>query len=59
MEIKLTEKQFNKALNTEISTRSELKRWKRAFYLRDRVETPSAYFIRLSTYRIPNKEDSI
>lgn len=53
--MKLTEKQFKESIRSAITvyTRSTVKRWKRAYYLKERGESPLQYFIRLSSYRIP------
>lgn len=48
--MKLTEKQFAEAIKNPLLTRSTLKRWKRAYYLKVRGETPLNYYNRLLSY---------
>lgn len=45
--MKLTDKQFNIELGEQNFKRSTLKRWKRAFYLKERTERPVDYMFRL------------
>ncbi len=48
--MKLTDKLFLKELNNTIANRSLLKRWKRAYYLKERKENPMQYMVRMSSY---------
>jgi hypothetical protein len=45
----MKEKDFNKEIGVKFK-RSELKRWKKAFYLKERNETPLEYFKRMIGY---------
>lgn len=49
---KMTDKQFREDLKNPKYTRSELKRWKRSYYLTKRDETPLQYLMRMLNYLI-------